>query len=258
MAEDDQYAHVLRQQQRAISSDARAHSDAELVEKLAAMRVNLDVARLQDLAKRFPSAEEASNSFQAEVDRIPESDEDWLWFGLVCLWERWLPSTPSFEMIDDKMQLGYAAMNAGDSAKACRYWKEVWQAILDVMDRFETRTMSEFEERFGGTYSIFDWSQDYERELFNARLEDEQALPVRIEFCETFGSRFDAGDPLQSHLLAARAESFFYMGYADTADNLFRQCLQGNSEPEWVWISWSRCYRDGDTDRKTTRAIEIL
>ena len=78
----------------------------------------------------------------AETD-IPDTQVDWVWIATTCLWERWQPDLPNMEMVDDKMQAGYAALEAGDTLEACRLWLETWHAILDIIDRAEIASLDE-------------------------------------------------------------------------------------------------------------------
>lgn len=68
------------------------------------------------------------------------------------------------------MQAGHASLNTGDTARACRLWLETWRGILEIIDRAEMGSLDEFENRFGGTQSVFHWVQDLETELHNAGL----------------------------------------------------------------------------------------
>jgi hypothetical protein len=45
-------------------------------------------------------------------------------------------------------------------------------------------SIEEFDERFRGTQSLFNWIQDLEDELWNAGLADRQFLTARIAVCE--------------------------------------------------------------------------
>ncbi len=52
------------------------------------------------------------------------------------------------------------------------------------------QSIQEFDERFGGSQSLFNWIQDLEDELWNAGLEDRQFLTARIALCEEGLRRF--------------------------------------------------------------------
>jgi hypothetical protein len=45
------------------------------------------------------------------VDKLELDDDmtvDWVWISLLALWQRWWPDRPGLELLDDKMQAGYA------------------------------------------------------------------------------------------------------------------------------------------------------
>ena len=70
-----------------------------------------------------------------------------------------------------------------------RTWLEAWSDVLRILDKAGMKSIEEFDERFGGTQSLFNWIQDLESELWNAGLEDRQFLTARIALCEE-----DCGD----------------------------------------------------------------
>ena len=113
---------------------------------------------------------------------------------------------PSMKLVDDKMQAGYAALNKGDTLQACRVWLETWHAILDIIDRAELDSLDEFDDRFGGTQSVFNWVQDLETELHNAGLEEPRFFHERISLCQTMLERFPDGTlPIDSFKAALAA-----------------------------------------------------
>ena len=140
---------------------------------------------------------------------IPDEQTDWVWIALTCLWERWRPDLANTEMLDDRMQAGYAALEDRDSPQACRLWLDAWRAILDLMARAVLDSLDRFDDHFGGTQSVFNWVQDLEMELHNAGLEEPQFFRERIALCETMLSpvfrRFFAHRELQD---GARAVAF--------------------------------------------------
>jgi hypothetical protein len=59
-----------------------------------------------------------------------------------------------------------------------------WKDVLRILDKTGMQTIQEFDDRFRGTQSLFNWIQDLESELWNAGLEDRQFLTARIALCE--------------------------------------------------------------------------
>jgi hypothetical protein len=128
----------------------------ELLAKLQQFGFDAQRQGLVDGFANFISAEDMSHDMldRAGADNS-DMQVDWVWIATTCLWERWRPNLPNMEMVDDKMQAGYAAQKTGDSLQACRLWLEAWRAILDMIDRAGFGSLDEFDERFGGTQSVF-------------------------------------------------------------------------------------------------------
>ena len=202
-------------------------------------------------------------------------ESDWIWICLSALWERWFPEQPGFELLDDKMQSGYDLRASGGAAAACRIWLEAWNDVLGIFDksakaaktrrqtveeqeRWARRSESvlrvldisgmqsirEFDQRFGGTQSLFNWIQDLEDELRTAGREDRQFLTARIAMCEEGLRRFRTDDELLTeNRRRALAESYFELGETASAEALYRGWLDLDPCWGWGWIGWSDCYR---------------
>jgi hypothetical protein len=236
-------------------------SDDELLAKLSQFGFDAQRQGIVDDFPNFVSAEAMSKAMIAGAETgIPDAEVDWVWIATTCLWERWQPDLPNMEMVDDKMQAGYAALKTGDTFQACRLWLETWRGILDIIDRAELDSLDEFDDRFGGTQSVFNWVQDLETELHNAGLEEPRFFHERISLCEMMLDRFPDGTLPIDNFKAALAESHFELGDRQTGDRLFRVCLE--ESPQWGsgWITWSDCYwLFAKAERKdATRAEQIL
>src|SRR5438128_908251 len=79
------------------------------------------------------------------------------------LWERLLPEWPSFEMLDERMQAGYAALKANEVTRACDLWLDVWEGfklhLTSVMIRIH-----DVDTVFHGTEMFVNWCQEFEHE----------------------------------------------------------------------------------------------
>lgn len=168
--------------------------------------------------------------------------EDWVWIALTCLWERWCPEVPNFEMVDDKMQAGYAELNAGNLERACQLWITTWHDILKIMARHEISTLDAFDEQFAGTQSIYNWVQDFEMELGNAEFDNAYFSHERISFCNTIIDRFSNGSLSEDNFKTALANSYFLIGEQGKCDQIFQKWIDENPESGWGWIGWSDVY----------------
>ena len=260
-AKDKSYRRALERKRRPLLSHGRAMSDDELLAKLRQLGFETQRQGLADDFANFVSAEAMSRAMIAGATvRIPEAELDWIWIATTCLWERWQPDLPNMEMVDDKMQAGYVALETGDTLQTCRLWLETWRAILVILGRAEMNSLDEFDDRFGGTQSVFNWVQDLETELHNAGLEEPGFFHERITLCETMLDRFPDGALPVDNFKTALAASYFELGDLEKGDRLFRVWLE--QSPQWGsgWIAWSDCYwLFAKAEHKdATRAEQIL
>jgi len=260
-AEDEAYRQTLKQNHRPLLSHGRAMPDDALLTKLHALGLDADREGLLRNFPGFTSAQEMAEAMIAAAPSpIPDTQTDWVWIALTCLWERWRPDLANTEVVDDKMQAGYAALSDRDSPKACRLWLDAWRAILDIMARSGTDSLDRFDAHFGGTQSVFNWVQDLAMELHNAGLEEPQFFRERIALCETMTTRFSGGSLGIENFKTALAQSHFELGDHEAGDRLFRCWL--DERPQWGggWITWSDCYWAfaAECNKDAARAEEIL
>jgi len=205
-------AHRSRAAGKVLRSDANGLTDGELLAKLSSFGIVLDRPSLERLCDQALSAEEIAQpllhqrTFHGRHERM---ESDWIWGSLSALWQRWFPDKPSFEALDDKMQAGYELQTSGTVA-ACRVWLEAWSDVLHILDKAGMQSIEEFDARFGGTQSLFNWIQDLEDELLHAGSKDPQFLIARIALCEEALRRFGTDDQLTTeNRRRALAESYF-------------------------------------------------
>ena len=257
-AKDPELRRLARSGKVPTIARGKALSDAQLLAKLSSFGVKVDRAWLAEQCRKHTSAEEIARGLYA---RLPDSDQegDWIWICLTVLWERWFPDLPSFEMLDDKMQRGYERLAANDEAGAAREWLEAWQDVLTFSERLDLRTVESFDERFGGTQSLFNWVQDVPDALWNAGRDDKALWRERIAFCQCFLDQFDTVCDLTiENMRRDVAETHAALGDIDKAEALFREWLRTDPEWGWGWIGWADCYsmgRLGGEDTETAKRI---
>lgn len=260
MAADAKYRKQVAPRPR--RSDAKHLSDGELLAKLRSLGVEIDRPGLERLSEQALSAEEMAKPLvkrQAFQSRREELESDWIWIGLATLWQRWFPDQPSFEMLDDKMQDGYDLLASKGAVAACRTWLEAWKDVLRLFTKSGLQSIAEFDERFRGTQSLFNWIQDLEQELWNAGLEDRQFLAARIQLCEEGLRRFRSDDELMTeNWRRALAESYYELGETDKAETCYRDWLKADPTWGWGWIGWSDCYRFTHTERQDLKRCEEI
>ena len=247
---------------RPLRSDAKRLTDGELLAKLGSLGMEIDRPSLERLCEQALSAEEIAKpllerrTFRGRHEAL---EGDWIWIALVTLWQRWFPDKPCFELLDDKMQAGYELLASSGAVAACQLWLEAWRDVLRILDKAGITSIQEFDQRFGGTQSLFNWIQDLEQELWNAGLKDRQFLTARIAVCEEGLRRFRADDDLMTeNRRRALSESYFELGETEKAEALYRDWLKADPGWGWGWIGWSDCYRFTRTEQQDFERCEQI
>jgi tetratricopeptide (TPR) repeat protein len=236
---------------RPLRADTKYCTDTELLDKLRAFRINFDRPSLRRLCEQALSAQEIAERLLGQLVDAPGQgqEKDWIWICVATLWERWFPDQPNFEMLDDKMQAGYKARKVGGPVMACRIWLDAWSEVVRICDKSGIRSIHEFDVRFSGTESLFNWIQDLEDELSSGGVFDRRLLAERVSLCEEAQTRFEPQDDLTvENRRRALAESYFELGQTAKADALFRGWLEDSPQWGWGWIGWSDCYRFTKTE----------
>lgn len=247
---------------RPMRSSARYLSDGELLAKLRSFGIELDRLSLERLCNESLSAQDVVKPLIAKCafkTTKSEMEGDWIWVCVDALWQRWYSDIPSFEMLDDKIQAGYQLNSSGKVEDGAGAWMEAWNDILYFCDRADLRSISEFNERFAGTQSLFNWIQDLDLGLWKAGIKDQQFLRARIAVCEETLRRFAAEDELlRENFRRSLADSYFELGDPGKADELYREWLDADPQWSWGWIGWSDCYRFTRTESKNLQKAEAL
>lgn len=239
---------------RPLRSSADPLSDDELLAKLRNLGVDVDGDGVERLCEGALSAEEVAGPI---VDKLELGDMtvDWVWICLLALWERWWPDRVCLELLDDKMQAGYA-LDAGSNTRASAVtWLSAWSDVLRLCDATGISSIEEFDDRFPLTQSLFNWFQDLEMALENAGRDDREMLQALIDFCEESFRRFPREDQLMTeNRRRALGGAYFDAGTTEKAEELFGSWLDADPGWGWGWIGWSDCYlpwagRPADLDR---------
>ena len=133
---------------RPLRSSAEPLSDDELLAKLRDFGLDVDRDRVERLCAGALSAEEVAGPI---VDKLKLDDDmtvDWVWISLLALWQRWWPDRPGLELLDDKMQAGYARDAENDSHAAVVTWLDAWSDVLRLCDATGISSIEEFDDRF--------------------------------------------------------------------------------------------------------------
>ncbi len=194
----------------------------------------------------------------ADTVSTPIEHEDLVWIGIDILWQRWFPERPSFEIIDEFMQAGYAEK---DEAKTFTIWRETWSKIGHVMQQAGHRSLEQFHTDFGGTQSVHHWVQDYDELMCRASWIDSSVAHFRIELNEALIADPKSCDLTIENARRALAESLYVLSYLEKADALYEQWLADDPAWGWGWIGWSDSrfvFRPEAISEDVPEAIAIL
>jgi len=185
---------------KVLRSDAKWLTDGELLTKLRSFGIDVARSSLGQLCRASLSAQEIAQPLLDERTfngKQEQMESDWIWICLTALWQRWFPDQPCFEILDDKIQLGYE-VRPSEATVASRVWLEAWDDVLRIFDRSGMQSIREFDLRFEGTQSLFNWIQDLEDELWRAGRWDRRFLKARIAVCKEALRRFHDDDRLST------------------------------------------------------------
>ena len=143
-------------ERKVLRSDAQPLGDDDLLAKLRSFGIELDRVSLERLCLKALSAEEIAAPLLDQRTfhgRQAEMESDWIWVCLTVLWQRWFPDQPSFELLDDKMQAGYALQGSGGVVAACHIWLEAWRDVLGLLDKGGLPSIHAFDQRCGNLLS---------------------------------------------------------------------------------------------------------
>jgi hypothetical protein len=261
-AKDEVYRKRLAKTGKVLLSDARKLSDEQVLDKLRSLNLEVHREFLAQQIGQLASAEEISQPLSEHVELDPRCNPmliDWVWLGLTVLWERWFPDEPSLEMLDDRIRAGYDLQRTESSPEqVSEVWITAWAWVLRIMERRQINSITEFDRRFRGTQSVFNWVQDLADKLRECGPSDPEFLRARIKICER-SIPLLADDLTIENMRRWMAESYFELGQPEKTDELFREWL--TNDPRWGfgWIGWADCYAFPDSGKRDlTRAAEIL
>lgn len=222
----------------------RALSTEAIVERLASFGSVISVdeflaqARVEHAAKAI--AEGWRQRFALSSRGV---DGEFTDLAAGVLWERLLPERPSFEMLDERMQAGYAAFWANDVVRACDAWLEVWEGFKPHLGPEMTR-VRDVDAIFHGSEYFYNWCQEFENELGNAGLHDQRYWHARIRYVNEFLGQFRAEDeqPLLGNFLRAEAEALWSLGERAQAEQRYEALIARLPNFAWGYIGLADCY----------------
>ena len=243
-----------------LRSSADSLSDDELLAKLRGFGLDVDHDGVERLCAGALSAQDVAEPILDKLKLGDETTVDWVWISLLALWQRWWPDRPSLELLDDKIQAGYAQDAENDPRAAAVTWLNAWSDVQWLCDATGISSSEEFDDRFPMTQSLFNWSQDLEMALENAGRNDHEMRQALIDFCEESLRRFPREDQmLTENRRRALGGAYFDAGPTEKAEELFGSWLDADPGWGWGWIGWADCYLPwGGRTADLGRAEELL
>ena len=102
----------------------RALSNEAILGRLAGLGITTAANEVVELARVEHAASAIGEAWRQRFEvSVRGVDDDFIDLAAGVLWERLLPERPSFEMLDERMQDGYAAFwSKHDAVRACDRW----------------------------------------------------------------------------------------------------------------------------------------
>ncbi len=222
----------------------RQMTTSEIIDKLKSMNLRFEIEEFKNQAENYISAIDLSEDFYYTQDFHSEGlDEDFIWLGIMELWNRLIPEKINMEMIDDFMWEGYSSLNKDDYRNGMEKWEKTWNSIKSIVPA-GIKSVTDADKFIPNlTQSIFNWCQDYEMELGNAATEDDLFCEKRIKYCQDFCRIFPQSDELIIlNMNRAEAESYASTGDVETAEKLFKELTNKFPDNVWGYISWGDIY----------------
>jgi len=243
-----------------LRSSAGPLSDDQLLAKLRDLGLDVDRDGVERLCAGALSAEEVAGPIVDKLELGDDMTADWVWICLLALWQRWWPDRVCLELLDDKMQAGYAQDAENNTHAAAVTWLTAWSDVLRLCDATGIGSIEEFDDRFPMTQSLFNWVQDLEMALENAGRDSREMLQALIGFGEESLRRFPGEDQLMTeNRRRALGGAYFDAGMTEKAEELFRSWLDADPGWGWGWIGWADCYLPrGDRPADLGRAEKLL
>ena len=222
----------------------RSLTNEAIVARLAGFGVGTSTSEFVQLASAEQSAAVLAQAWRRRFEVSARgSDDDFIEIAACVLWERLLPDRPSFEMLDERMQAGYAALRANDFVRACDLWLEVWEGFKLHLTPEMVR-VRDVDTVFHGAEFFINWCQEFEQELGNAGADDGRYLHARVRYVNELMAQFSAEDDdvLVGNCLRAEAESLWGLGESVAAEEHYEALIRRYPNFAWGYIGLADCF----------------
>lgn len=222
--------------------DLKSMNDQQLLDKLAAMGIaNIREELSENIAKYYSSKKFCKDLIKRKELTLSKEDTSVANFAIAELWYRWYPDIPFFEIVDDKMQMGYE-LAFEDEKEGCDLWWTTWKDIVYLMDKLGLKDTDEFDDKFGGMQSVFNWSTDFLAELENARRDDDKYGQMSIDFFTEYLARSKYTENNTMNMKRSMAAAYIGLGRIEEGDALFETYVKEEPQDAFIWLEWHHSY----------------
>jgi len=174
-------------------------------------------------------------------------------------WPLLVRDRPSLEMLDMAMQEGYQHIESGNNDGALLSWKRAWEYIR-IIAPSEMKDIREFDEltRNHILQSCYNWCQDYELEVVNNALSNDDALDTLVEYTSGFVERFPQSDVrILVNFLRNQADCLIRHGQRERGFSLYRDIIKDHPDDEWGYIGLGDILSENGSDEDLSRVLVL-
>jgi len=132
-----------------------------------------------------------------------------------------------YSSINKNISDGYKALAAGDYKSACDKWLAAFEALESAAKSKGVKNLFLFDNEYSWDEMIYNWLQDLEMELWNAKYHQE-----RYEYCKKMLNEYEIDDDsITENMRRALAEAMSQIGMRESAIEEYKKWLA--DDPTW-------------------------
>lgn len=201
----------------------RKMATPEILAELAALGLDVSEATFDVKVEDEHSAWNLGERWLAKAGE-PGEHAEFIRLAACELWRRWLPESPSVEMLDDLIQEGYLAQEQGAEGNTLELWLRAGRWLVELTPD-DITTVQEVGTWFPGRNSVANWLGDLTFALHNATITE---LPLRERARRLYVSWVQRFEPSaeQRRLRYSLAQMHFRCGDVDAGEEACRDLIE--------------------------------
>jgi len=214
-----------------------AYSTEEIINQLKKLGIPFKKEVFLQDVETFSSAQDLSENWFSQYNlEINGRLEDFPWLAAWVLWVRLAPKENlSSEQLEDLVENGYVALEAGDPIKASDEWLKFWKAIQYRINR-DYKTLDYLDQQYVGSFFIGNIVQELALTLEDAGKINPIYYEKCIEFCRSFCEYFPEETLIYHNMRRAIADTYSRLGQYDQAEKEFKQLIDDVPDNPWGYI----------------------